>query len=909
MGERVYRVKSGNGSTRPAFVPTRGSSSMLLDPNGELVLVPRISGGADEVYRVEIPVTVNDRTEPAMSNIRRKVGAFEGGLMRTERRLKSWGSSVSNAGRSLTRNLTMPLVGAAAASLKLYADFEKSMTSIRALVGASGKQMTMYRDKVLQMARAFPQGPQELAEALYFVTSSGFKGAKALDVLESSAKAAAAGLGSTVEVADAVTSAVNAYGSANLKASAATDVLLATVREGKAEPTELAGAIGRVIAPAEAMGVTFAEVGASVAALSLTGLDAAESVTALRGIFTTFLKPTKMAKDALKELGLSTEEIQVGIKRDFMGTMVKLREEFGYNAEEAAALSKKPLGDLKASLGSNYEAMGAVIGNVRALNGFLALTGRNVEKNERIFRKMNDAVGDTDAAFRKAKSDPMFKFNKAMSNLKTTAIEVAPVLLPVATKILKFLEKGAKAVASWPEDKLERIVKMLGVALVAGPAMRLLGGGLSLAGRGAGLARGAMYGGGAMMMGGGMGMGAGGGSGRSLPPGVTRGMFGLRRGTPTPLKAPGGLSGQAYGALGSTMGRAPGQTGRVRGGLGKLARGAGAAARGSVVAAMLAPFAAMGAKALGEQMYGGAAKSNEVWDRTEEAAKKLASTLLRKGAPAVQAYREQQAALIDQMGSDEEKYAATQEMLDAISRGHNKAALSIMQQTNKYGGMNKVLTKQERKWFDTATAANEFALAQKIVDKALQRTKKQQEENGKEADRTKDKYKGLSHYMQNLPKSIESRIELITMYGSLKAAAQAIMRLDQWAMTSGEWNIRGAGTGALPGGGGGGKGKGGGGGSSAPSGKPVHDYPHTMRVRGPGVASFNIGNIEEDISFSPRGAGRGAGGGRSIQVTVAQGAVQISGIDAVTPDVADRIADRLAANLEDVLSNLTEDVA
>lgn len=145
---------------------------------------------AAEVYRIEIPITVRDRTEPAMSNARRKVAALERSLMLTQKRLTSWGQGLSSVGRSMTRYLTLPLLAAGAGALKLYGSFQQTFTRIGALVGTSGKQLEKFRAQVLDLSRRMPQGPQDLAEALYFITSSGFEGAKAMGVLRASAKAA-----------------------------------------------------------------------------------------------------------------------------------------------------------------------------------------------------------------------------------------------------------------------------------------------------------------------------------------------------------------------------------------------------------------------------------------------------------------------------------------------------------------------------------------------------------------------------------------------------------------------------------------------------------------------------------------------------------------------------------------------
>ena len=111
-----------------------------------------------------------------------------------------------------------------------------------------------------------------------------------------SAKASAAGLGETKNIADLVTSAVNVYGKETLSAAGATDILVAGVREGKAEAAEFAMSLGRVIGDANELGVSFDEVTATVASLTRTGINAAESTTQLRAILKGLTRPSKEAR-------------------------------------------------------------------------------------------------------------------------------------------------------------------------------------------------------------------------------------------------------------------------------------------------------------------------------------------------------------------------------------------------------------------------------------------------------------------------------------------------------------------------------------------------------------------------------------------------------------------------------------
>ena len=114
----------------------------------------------------------------------------------------------------------------------MAADFDKSMTKIKTLVGVAGADVDAMAAGVKEMANVAGVSSGEAADALFFITSAGLRGADAMAVLEAATKASAIGLGETATVADLATSALNAYGVENLSAVGATDVLTAAVRRG-----------------------------------------------------------------------------------------------------------------------------------------------------------------------------------------------------------------------------------------------------------------------------------------------------------------------------------------------------------------------------------------------------------------------------------------------------------------------------------------------------------------------------------------------------------------------------------------------------------------------------------------------------------------------------------------------------
>ena len=383
---------------------------------------------------------------------------LESALNKTSARLKSFGTKAQAIGTKLSKSLTLPLTLAGGASIKLAADFDKSMTKIESLVGIAGEEVAKMGETAKQMATDTGRSASEAADALFFITSAGLEGEQAMNVLNASLKAAAVGLGDTATVADLATSAMNAYGADTLGASDATDVLVAAVREGKLESTELASAMGSVLPIASNMGVSFNEVGAAFAAMSRTGTNAAVASTQLRGILNGLLKPTQDAEDALSEMGLSSADLRQTIREDgLLATLEILKQNFEGNDQAAAR----------------------VFGNVRALSGVMDLLGAGVDSTREIFSELNNVQGATAEAFERTSETASFKLDKAMVSVRNSLTEIGSVLLtalvPTIERFTNFITNLTEKFNSLDESTKRTILTIAGIAAAAGPALIFIG--------------------------------------------------------------------------------------------------------------------------------------------------------------------------------------------------------------------------------------------------------------------------------------------------------------------------------------------------------------------------------------------------------------------------------------------------
>lgn len=383
------------------------------------------------------------------------LGQADAALGASEQRLQAMGKGMQTVGGSMTRYLTLPLLAAGAAALKLSMDFDTSMSRIQGLVGLSADEVAGMRDAVLELAGETTRSPQELADALFFITSAGLRGAQALSVLEMSARASAAGLGETKTVADAVTSAMNAYGVDVLSAADATDILVATVRAGKVEAADLAPVLGRVLPVAAELGVSFADVGAAIATMTREGTGAEEAATKLTGILQKLVAPSVQGADELARMGTSAAEVRQKIADEgLLAALMDLRDRAG--------------NDVAPAFRRLFE-------DGTAVSAMLTLTKNEGQDAAEIFDALADHAGALDTAFGAFAATEGFEAAQAWSQMQTALINLGTTAAPIFSTLVGGAGDLAGAFADLPGP-----VQGTGVALgvfvaAAGPALSAAG--------------------------------------------------------------------------------------------------------------------------------------------------------------------------------------------------------------------------------------------------------------------------------------------------------------------------------------------------------------------------------------------------------------------------------------------------
>lgn len=367
-------------------------------------------------------------------------------------------SKLDKVGSDLTRNVTLPLAALGGFATKAANDYDAAFTQMMTLGGATAAEIDGLKESVEALAVETGRGPQELAQGLLNIRSAGFEGAQALDVLEASAKGAAIGLGTTDEIANAVTSVILAYGEANITAAQAVDVLVAAAQASKIEAAQLAPQLGRLLPIAAELGISFDQVAGATAAFGGLSGDASLAATQLGGAMQKILKPSEIGAKALESVGLSLEMVQDKVRKDgLLATLEMLRERLG-------------------DTGFNQ-----FFDDIQGLQGALIAVGANQEQVAAILDDVANAAGRADTAFETWAKSMGAQNAKAFAELQVALIQLGEQVAPLAADLLQFAAAVASEFALLPEPIQKGILAITGMTAVMGPFLKAGAAGVQVA--------------------------------------------------------------------------------------------------------------------------------------------------------------------------------------------------------------------------------------------------------------------------------------------------------------------------------------------------------------------------------------------------------------------------------------------
>ncbi|MDB2101740.1 phage tail tape measure protein [Clostridium paraputrificum] len=366
------------------------------------------------------------------------------------------GQKLSSVGTNLTKFVSLPLAGASIGVTKMAVDFESSFAKVSTLLDSNVVDFNDYKKNLLKASNESKVAVDEFSEAVYGSISAGVDQTKAIEFTTNAMKLAKGGFTDGAKAVDVMTTAINGYKLSTEDATRISDLLITTQNLGKTTVDELASSMGAVIPIASAANFSIDELSAAYAQMTKNGIATSETGTYVKSMLSELTKAGSITDKTLRKL---TGKGFAQLKADGVAT-----------TDIFAMLNKYAE--------KNNITLKDMFGSVEAGSAAMVLASGNGNEYNEMLKAMEKSAGATQQAFEKIDATPAEQMKGALNKVKNANIELGSSLVPMFNKVADVISKVADKFGSLTEEQQENILKWGAITMVAGPALKLLGGGV-----------------------------------------------------------------------------------------------------------------------------------------------------------------------------------------------------------------------------------------------------------------------------------------------------------------------------------------------------------------------------------------------------------------------------------------------
>ncbi|MFC6170451.1 phage tail tape measure protein [Loigolactobacillus jiayinensis] len=380
------------------------------------------------------------------------------------------GRSVTSVGDTMTKRVTAPIALGFAAAGKAAISFNSQIDAMGPLLTNGGAVTAKYRAQLDQMAESskkwavqYGVSTTQINNGMSELVKRGFTTNQVLGSMPSILDATKASGEDMGTVMNATASIVEQFGlKTNSTAGTMKNTQMVTdsltyaanaTASGFGDLSEAFSYVGPVAASA---GLSVQQTAAAIGVLSDRGIEGQKAGTGLRSILTSLVKPTRAAKGAFDEMGISSSEL----KRDSKDLPQLIRD-----------ITEGTKGWDKAD---RNKAIATAFGkeNQTSMN---ALISAGADKLQNLTDKTNAAGGATKRVAEEMMKTPAERLKRLQQQFEVTAITLGEKLMPYIVKGMDTFGKLADAFGNLSPKMQDFIVKLGVGAAAAGPLLSVFG--------------------------------------------------------------------------------------------------------------------------------------------------------------------------------------------------------------------------------------------------------------------------------------------------------------------------------------------------------------------------------------------------------------------------------------------------
>lgn len=374
----------------------------------------------------------------------------------TKSTMSTVGGIMTSAGKTMTKAVTLPILGLTTAAVKVGGDFEEQMSRVKAISGATGEAFEELRDQAIDLGAKTAFSAKESADGMENLASAGFDAQEIMAAMPGLLDLAAVSGGDVALASENAATALRGFGLEADQSGHIADVFARAAADTNAEVADMGEAMKYIAPVANAMGLSIEETAAAIGIMSDAGVKGSQAGTTLRGALSRIAKPTKAMRETMDELGVSFYDSE--------GNMISLQDQISLLSESFDGLTQE----------QKNQALVTLYGQ-ESLSGMMALIDKGPDSLGALTESLEQSDGAADEMARTMQDNMNSSIEQMLGAFESAAIVIQDILAPAISAIADYIGGLAEKFVSAPKWMQTAIITFGLLAAAIGPVLLVVG--------------------------------------------------------------------------------------------------------------------------------------------------------------------------------------------------------------------------------------------------------------------------------------------------------------------------------------------------------------------------------------------------------------------------------------------------
>lgn len=403
-------------------------------------------------------------------------------------KMQGVGNGMQTIGNEMTKNFTVPIVGAFGVAVAKTTEFDKAMSNVQALAKSGMQDVTAeteaLRQKAIELGGSTKFTSKEVSDAFGYMALAGWDTQQMLEGINGVLNLAAASDMDLAQASDIVTDYISAFGKEAKDAAEMVDMMAYAQANSNMTTVQLGDAFHNSAAVMHGAGQEMNTTVAILEAMANQGNKGAQAGTALSAVARDMTQKMFEVKDATQAAKLAEEGLAsitgdlndlIGVQSIQIGDWVipvsdakgNFRDFIDILSDVEKATDGMGSAEQSAALMTTFTAR-----SIKAVNNVLTEGTDNVRK----YREELDASGGTAEDISKTMLDNLAgSITLLTSALDNLFIKIGDRLVPYIRRFADMLTELTTKLSSMSDEEFDRVVKIAAAIAAFGPALSILG--------------------------------------------------------------------------------------------------------------------------------------------------------------------------------------------------------------------------------------------------------------------------------------------------------------------------------------------------------------------------------------------------------------------------------------------------